>query len=53
MDPLLFKMTLENKIGQISQVLHFAYIADEIIGSEIHTKGPAPGEDATEWQSRI
>lgn len=50
-DNLLLKMTLDEKIGQISQVRHFADITDEdiaskFIGSVIHTSGPNPREDA-------
>jgi len=46
---LLSKMTLEEKIGQMSQVRHFADITDEdiatkFIGSVIHTQGPTPGK---------
>ena len=57
-DSLLAIMTLDEKIGQMSQVRHFADIANEdiatkFIGSVIHTSGPTPGEDATGWQSRF
>lgn len=57
-DDLLFKMTLDEKIGQMSQVRHFADITDEdiatkFIGSVIHTQGPTPGEDAAGWQARF
>ncbi len=51
-------MTLEEKIGQMSQVRHFADIADEdittkFIGSVIHTQGPEPGVGAAGWQARF
>lgn len=57
-DALLAKMTLEEKIGQMSQVRHFDDITDgditsKFIGSVIHTQGPAPGEDAIGWQARF
>ncbi|MCB9351413.1 MAG: glycoside hydrolase family 3 C-terminal domain-containing protein [Lewinellaceae bacterium] len=51
-------MTLEEKIGQMSQVRHFDDISDEdiatkFIGSVIHTQGPTPGADAAGWQARF
>ena len=57
-DDLLSKMTLDEKIGQMSQVRHFADITDEdiatkFIGSVIHTQGPNPGDDAAGWQARF
>tara|TARA_R110001583_G_C5665063_1_gene409998 strand:+ start:3300 stop:5123 length:1824 start_codon:yes stop_codon:yes gene_type:complete len=57
-DDLLSKMTLDEKIGQMSQVRHFADITDEdiatkFIGSVIHTQGPTPGKDAAGWQARF
>ena len=57
-DALLAQMTLEEKIGQMSQVRHFDDITDgditsKFIGSVIHTQGPAPGEDALGWQARF
>lgn len=57
-DSLLAIMTLDEKIGQMSQVRHFADITDEdiatkFIGSVIHTQGPTPGEDAAGWQARF
>ncbi|OZV69106.1 glycoside hydrolase family 3 protein [Winogradskyella aurantia] len=57
-DSLLALMTLEEKIGQMSQVRHFDDITDEdvstkFIGSVIHTQGPTPGEDAFGWQARF
>ena len=57
-DSLLILMTLEEKIGQMSQVRHFDDIRDEdiatkFIGSVIHTQGPAPGIDAKGWQARF
>lgn len=58
-DSLLSLMTLEEKIGQMSQVRHFADIksdtdiATKFIGSVIHTQGPTPGVDALGWQNRF
>jgi beta-glucosidase len=51
-------MTLEEKIGQMSQVRHFADITEEeiatkFIGSVIHTQGPSPGDGAAGWQARF
>jgi beta-glucosidase len=55
---LVARMTLEEKIGQMSQVRHFDDISDKdiatkYIGSVIHTQGPNPGEDAAGWQARF
>jgi beta-glucosidase len=57
-DSLLALMTLEEKIGQMSQVRHFDDITDDditskFIGSVIHTQGPNPGNDAAGWQARF
>ncbi len=57
-DALLALMTLEEKIGQMSQVRHFddataAEIASKFIGSVIHTQGPLPGKNAAEWQAKF
>jgi len=57
-DSLLAQMTLDEKIGQMTQVRHFDDITiDDIkakyIGSVIHTQGPLPGKDATEWQDKF
>ncbi len=57
-DSLLAQMTLEEKIGQMTQVRHFDDITiDDIktryIGSVIHTQGPLPGKDAGEWQAKF
>ncbi len=57
-DALLAQMTLDEKIGQMTQVRHFDDITiDEIktkfIGSIIHTQGPTPGKDAAEWQAKF
>ncbi|HBH50119.1 MAG TPA: glycosyl hydrolase family 3 [Bacteroidales bacterium] len=57
-EALLSQMTLEEKIGQMSQVRHFDNNVDDDItakylGSIIHTHGPYPGEDAAGWQSRF
>jgi beta-glucosidase len=58
-DSILALMTLDEKIGQMSQVRHFADmdsdddIATKFIGSVIHTQGPNPGNDALGWQNRF
>ncbi|UAM99180.1 glycoside hydrolase family 3 C-terminal domain-containing protein [Polaribacter litorisediminis] len=57
-DALLKLMTLEEKIGQMSQIRHFEESADEhitekLIGSIIHTEGPTPGKTALDWQKRF
>jgi len=57
-ESLLTQMTLDEKIGQMTQVRHFDDITiDEIktkfIGSIIHTQGPTPGNDADEWQAKF
>lgn len=55
---LLAQMTLEEKIGQMTQVRHFDDITIEeiktkFIGSIIHTQGPTPGNNAFEWQAKF
>ena len=55
---LLKQMTLEEKIGQMSQIRHFeenadAHVSEKFIGSIIHTQGPTPGKSAKEWQKRF
>ncbi len=57
-DSLLALMTLEEKIGQMTQVRHFDDIeendiATKFIGSVIHTQGPLPGNGAAEWQAKF
>ena len=57
-DSLLAMMTLEEKIGQMSQVRHFwdiqkGDVTSKFIGSVIHTDGPAPGKTAAEWQAKF
>jgi beta-glucosidase len=57
-DALLKLMTLEEKIGQMSQIRHFEaaadiHIAEKFIGSIIHTQGPNPGNTALDWQNRF
>lgn len=57
-DALLKSMTLEEKIGQMSQVRHFwdiseNDIAKKFIGSVIHTQGVNPGVTAKEWQHKF
>ena len=57
-EALLKQMTLDEKIGQMSQIRHFeenadAHVSDKFIGSIIHTQGPIPGKSAKEWQKRF
>lgn len=57
-EALLKQMTLDEKIGQMSQIRHFeenadAHISEKFIGSVIHTQGPTPGNSAKEWQKRF
>mgnify|MGYP000853761470 FL=1 len=57
-DSLLGLMTLEEKIGQMTQVRHFDDITEDDItskylGSVIHTQGPTPGNNAKEWQTKF
>lgn len=55
---LLSQMTLEEKIGQMSQIRHFeesadVHIKEKFIGSVIHTQGDLPGKTALDWQKRF
>ncbi|MCU0359033.1 MAG: glycoside hydrolase family 3 C-terminal domain-containing protein [Cyclobacteriaceae bacterium] len=57
-EALIAQMTLDEKIGQMTQVRHFDDITEEdvknkFIGSVIHTQGPLPGNDASEWQDKF
>jgi beta-glucosidase len=57
-DSILAMMTLDEKIGQMTQIRHFdedveQAITNKFIGSIIHTDGPAPGEDAKAWQGKF
>jgi beta-glucosidase len=57
-DALLKSMTLEEKIGQMSQIRHFEeavdlHVTKKFIGSIIHTQGPNPGKTALDWQNRF
>ena len=57
-DSVLGLMTLEEKIGQMSQVRHFSDISEndvatKFIGSIIHTQGQVPGDTAKEWQQKF
>ena len=57
-EALLAQMTLDEKIGQMTQVRHFDdttidEIKTKFIGSIIHTQGPTPGNDAAEWQAKF
>ena len=57
-EALLELMTLEEKIGQMSQIRHFEesvdkHVTEKFIGSIIHTQGPNPGKTALGWQKRF
>lgn len=57
-ESLLGQMTLQEKVGQMTQVRHFDDITmddvkSKFIGSVIHTQGPVPGKDALEWQGKF
>ncbi|MGB5190331.1 glycoside hydrolase family 3 protein [Robiginitalea sp.] len=57
-DSLLEGLALTEKIGQMTQVLHFedqteGEIKAGRIGSVIHTQGPLPGNGPREWQERF
>ena len=57
-DSLLTLMTLDEKIGQMSQIRHFDTLASQdittkFIGSVIHTQGPNPGKTAGRWQAKF
>ncbi len=57
-EALLAQMTLDEKIGQMTQVRHFDDVSVEdiqtkFIGSVIHTQGPLPGVDAAAWQDKF
>lgn len=58
-DSLLSHMTLDEKIGQMTQVRHFDDISSDedialkFIGSVIHTQGPTPGKTAEDWQQKF
>ncbi|MCL6258095.1 glycoside hydrolase family 3 C-terminal domain-containing protein [Aquiflexum sp. TKW24L] len=57
-DSLLERMTIDEMIGQMTQVRHFDDISGDdiktkLIGSVIHTQGPLPGLTATEWQAKV
>ncbi|MGY6520217.1 MAG: glycoside hydrolase family 3 protein [Mongoliitalea sp.] len=57
-EALIAQMTLEEKIGQMTQVRHFDDVSVEdiqskFIGSVIHTQGPLPGVEAAEWQEKF
>lgn len=55
-DALLAEMTLDEKLGQMTQSVWHNGVSPEIvrdrgIGSVIHTEGPVPGPTALDWQS--
>lgn len=57
-DSVLTLMTLDEKIGQMTQVRHFydiqkGDVTTKFIGSVIHTNGLLPGDGALGWQTRF
>ena len=57
-EALLSRMTLDEKIGQMTLVRHFEDnidndIAGKFIGAVMHSQGPLPGENAAGWQARF
>ncbi|WP_245833613.1 glycoside hydrolase family 3 protein [Nonlabens spongiae] len=58
-DSLLAIMTLDEKIGQMTQVRHFwdlesdSLVTSKFIGSIIHTQGGDPGKTVKDWQNRF
>lgn len=57
-EALLSRMTLDEKIGQMTLVRHFEDnidkdIAGKFIGGVMHSQGPLPGENAAGWQARF
>jgi len=53
-EALLGQMTLEEKIGQMTQSIWHNGVSPRVIrkkkiGSIIHTEGPVPGDDAMDW----
>jgi len=57
-DSLLERMTIDEMIGQMTQVRHFDDISGDdiktkLIGSVIHTQGPLPGLTDAEWQAKV
>jgi beta-glucosidase len=57
-EALLQEMTLDEKIGQMTQSVWHNNVSPEIvrdkrIGSIIHTEGPTPGPDAIDWINKF
>ncbi|GAA0856268.1 glycoside hydrolase family 3 protein [Aliiglaciecola litoralis] len=55
---LLTEMTLDEKVGQMTQSIWHNNVSPEIIrdrriGSIIHTEGPTPGPDAMDWINKF
>ena len=55
---LLLEMTLDEKIGQITQSIWHNNVSPEVvrdkrIGSIIHTQGPTPGPNAIDWINKF
>lgn len=57
-DALIAEMTLDEKIGQMTQSVWHNGVTPEVIkrkliGSVIHTEGPTPGPTASDWQNNF
>ncbi len=57
-EALLAEMTLDEKIGQMTQSVWHNEVSPEIvrdfaIGAIIHTEGPVPGEAVTDWTAKF
>ena len=57
-EALLAEMTLDEKIGQMTQSVWHNNVSPEIIrkygiGSIIHTEGPVPGDSVSDWVARF
>lgn len=57
-EALLAEMTLDEKIGQMTQSVWHNEVSPEIvrdftIGAIIHTEGPVPGESASDWTAKF
>ncbi|MFY0672039.1 MAG: glycoside hydrolase family 3 C-terminal domain-containing protein [Bacteroidia bacterium] len=57
-DSFISIMTVEEKIGQMSQVRHFSDmetgdVKAKLLGSVIHTDGPTPGTTVEAWRAKF
>lgn len=57
-DALIAEMTLDEKIGQMTQSVWHNNVSPEVIrdksiGSIIHTEGPTPGPNAIDWVNKF